>query len=53
MRRIPDITRARTKLGFEPKVDLEEGLKRTIEWQVARRLANGTATPFVPAWMKK
>jgi len=53
MRRIPDITRARTKLGFEPKVDLEEGLRRTVEWQVGRRLANGTATPFVPAWMKK
>jgi UDP-glucose 4-epimerase len=53
MRRIPDITRARTKLGFEPKVDLEEGLRRTIEWQVGRRLANGTATPFIPAWMKK
>jgi UDP-glucose 4-epimerase len=53
MRRIPDITRARTKLGFAPKVDLEEGLRRTIEWQVERRLANGTATPFVPAWMKK
>jgi UDP-glucose 4-epimerase len=53
MRRIPDITRARSKLGFEPKVDLDEGLRRTIEWQVARRLQNGTATPFVPAWMKK
>ena len=52
MRRIPEITRARSKLGFEPKVDLEEGLRRTIEWQVARRLQNGTATPFVPAWMK-
>ncbi len=53
MRRIPDITRARQKLGFEPKVDLEEGLRRTIEWQVGRRLANGTATAFVPDWMKK
>jgi UDP-glucose 4-epimerase len=53
MRRIPDITRARTRLGFEPKVNLEEGLRRTIEWQVGRRLANGTATPFTPAWMKK
>jgi UDP-glucose 4-epimerase len=52
MRRIPDITRARSKLGSEPKVDLEEGLRRTIEWQVGRRRQNGTATPFVPAWMK-
>lgn len=27
-----DITRARTELGWEPKVDFEEGLKKTIEW---------------------
>ncbi len=30
--RRPDITRARTILGWEPKVSLEDGLKRTIEW---------------------
>jgi UDP-glucose 4-epimerase len=30
--RIPSITKARQLLGFEPKVDLEEGLQRTIEW---------------------
>lgn len=30
--RIPDIAKARTLLGFEPRVDLEEGLLRTIEW---------------------
>ncbi len=29
-RRRPDISRARSLLGWEPKVDLEEGLKRTI-----------------------
>jgi UDP-glucuronate decarboxylase len=28
--RKPDITVAKTKLGWEPKIDLEEGLKRTI-----------------------
>jgi dTDP-glucose 4,6-dehydratase len=28
--RQPDITRARTKLGWEPKVSLEEGLKLTL-----------------------
>ena len=27
-----DITRAKTLLGWYPKVDLEEGLRRTIEW---------------------
>ena len=31
-RRKPDITKARTLLNWEPKVDLKEGLKRTIEW---------------------
>jgi len=30
--RRPDITRARTLLGWEPKVDLEEGLIKTIEY---------------------
>ncbi len=31
-RRCPDITKARELLGWEPKVGLEEGLRRTIEW---------------------
>ena len=30
--RQPDITRARTLLGWEPKVKLEEGLSRTLEY---------------------
>jgi dTDP-glucose 4,6-dehydratase len=30
--RRPDITRARTLLGWEPKVQLEEGLTKTIEY---------------------
>ncbi len=30
--RQPDITRARQLLGWEPKVGLEEGLRKTIEW---------------------
>jgi dTDP-glucose 4,6-dehydratase len=30
--RQPDITRARTKLGWEPKVDLEQGLEQTIAY---------------------
>ena len=37
--RQPDITRARSLLGWEPKVELEEGLGRTIEFfraQLAR-----------------
>lgn len=53
MRRIPDITRARTLLGFEPQVDLEDGLRKTITWQIARRKQLGIATPFVPAWVQE
>jgi nucleoside-diphosphate-sugar epimerase len=30
--RIPDIAKARELLGYEPQVDLEEGLLRTIQW---------------------
>jgi dTDP-glucose 4,6-dehydratase len=36
--RQPDITRARELLGWEAKVDLEEGLKRTIEESGLERL---------------
>ncbi len=32
IRRLPDIARARTLLGWEPQVSLEEGLRRTIEY---------------------
>ena len=31
-RRKPDITRARTLLGWEPQVDRAEGLKRSLEY---------------------
>jgi dTDP-glucose 4,6-dehydratase len=31
-RRKPDITRARTLLGWEPKIPLREGLKRSLEY---------------------
>ncbi|MBX3358751.1 MAG: SDR family oxidoreductase [Phycisphaeraceae bacterium] len=30
--RQPDITLARSKLGWEPKVQLREGLKKTVDW---------------------
>ena len=30
--RQPDITRARTMLGWEPRVGLEEGLMKTLEY---------------------
>lgn len=38
--RQPDITVARTQLGWEPKVSLHEGLKRTIDWFAGQLSAN-------------
>ncbi len=34
--RIPDIKKANDLLGYDPKIDLEDGLLRTIEWYRAR-----------------
>jgi nucleoside-diphosphate-sugar epimerase len=35
--RIPNIEKARRLLGYEPRVDLEEGILRTIAWYRERR----------------
>jgi dTDP-glucose 4,6-dehydratase len=43
--RQPDITRARKLLGWEPKVPLEQGLVRTIEY-FRRKLAAEGGTPL-------
>ncbi len=40
--RQPDITRARELLGWEPHVDLREGLRRTLAWYLEER-ARGRA----------
>lgn len=37
--RIPNIDKARQLLGFEPTVDLDEGLLRTLKWYRERRAA--------------
>jgi nucleoside-diphosphate-sugar epimerase len=39
--RIPSIEKAGTILDFQPSVDLEEGLQRTIEWYRRQMSANG------------
>ena len=36
LRSVLDVTRARTGLGWEPEVDIKEGLTRTWEWFVGR-----------------
>lgn len=40
--RQPDITRARELLGWEPEVDLHDGLRRTIEQAGTERLVGTT-----------
>lgn len=42
-RRCPDISRARTLLGWEPAITLEEGLRRTVDWFSARPVETRTA----------
>jgi UDP-glucose 4-epimerase len=37
---LADITRARELLGYEPRVGLEEGLRKTIDWWKQSRFAN-------------
>jgi UDP-glucose 4-epimerase len=49
LRRVPDISRARHLLGFEPKVDLETGLRSTILWQAERRRVLGRPAAIVPS----
>lgn len=44
-RRVPDITRARQVLGFEPTVSLEQGLRETIAWCRAHGFVNPPALP--------
>jgi UDP-glucose 4-epimerase len=38
--RIPNVRKAREVLGWEPRVELDEGLEKTIAWYRARALAS-------------
>jgi len=42
--RVPDIARAKARLGWEPRVDLREALRRTVKYYVQRRKAGGGAS---------
>jgi UDP-glucuronate decarboxylase len=39
-RRCPIITKARTELGYDPKVMIEEGLRRSVLWYAGNRQAS-------------
>ncbi|EIE98174.1 UDP-glucuronic acid decarboxylase family protein [Saccharomonospora glauca] len=45
-RRCPDITLARTALGWEPEIDLREGLRRTIAWFARHTVPAVSAAPL-------
>jgi UDP-glucuronate decarboxylase len=36
-RRCPDITKARTELGYNPTIDIDEGLRRSLVWYYDNR----------------
>jgi nucleoside-diphosphate-sugar epimerase len=36
--RVPDITKAKSLLGFEAQIDLDEGLRATLDWHQALRI---------------
>jgi len=46
-RRVPDISRARLMLGFQPRMSLEGGLLRTIDWFRKQRAGRESGQPVV------
>lgn len=48
LRRVPDISKANKRLGFQPTIDLDEGLIKTIKWQLNRRQELGIKNNFNP-----
>jgi dTDP-glucose 4,6-dehydratase len=41
--RQPDITKARTRLGWEPRIDLDQGLRKTVEYFRQRIAESGVS----------
>jgi UDP-glucose 4-epimerase len=39
--RIPNVEKARTVLGWEPRIELDQGLEKTIAWYRAKQLVSG------------
>jgi UDP-glucuronate decarboxylase len=42
VRRCPDITKARDELGYEPSVELDDGLERSLRWYAGNRTGDET-----------
>lgn len=47
MRRCPDITKAKRELGYSPKIQLNEGIGRTLVWFSEHLGVTPKAAPFV------
>jgi UDP-glucose 4-epimerase len=47
-RRLADTTLARERLGFQAQVELEEGLRRLVEWWRAQRVRTSAAVATAP-----
>lgn len=53
-RRMPDITKARNELDYDPNVTLDEGLKHMLTWyQLLRGMSKTTASAKKPTKSKK
>ena len=37
-RRCPDIAKARSELGYEPEIDVDDGIRRALVWYYHNRL---------------
>jgi nucleoside-diphosphate-sugar epimerase len=47
--RVPDISRAQADLGYEPGVDLDEGLRRAVQWYRETAVAGEDRLPHAGA----